>query len=101
MFYKKYLNTLTKVKTASKKVCYRQEFGRNLNNPRKTWKLIRSARPTNQPRTNKSKIDLLKIDGQEINKSFSIAEKLNEHFVSVGKNLADQIRTNENNPFSK
>ena len=47
-FYKKYLNTLTKVKTASKKIYYRQEFGRNLNNPRKTWELIRSALPTNQ-----------------------------------------------------
>ena len=65
-FYKKYLNTLIKVKTASKKIYYRQEFGRNLNNPRKTWKLIRSALPTNQSRTNKSKIDLLKIDGQDI-----------------------------------
>ena len=100
-FYKKYLNTLTKVKTASKKIYYRQEFGRNLNNPRKTWELIRSALPTNQSRTNKSKIDLLKIDGQDINESFSIAEKLNEHFVSVGKNLADKIPTNDNNSFSK
>ena len=100
-FYKKYLNTLTKVKTASKKIYYRQEFGRNLNNPRKTWELIRSALPTNQSRTNKSKIDLLKIDGQDINESFSITEKLNEDFVSVGKNLADKIPTNDNNSFSK
>ena len=100
-FYKKYLNTFTKVKTASKKIYYRQEFGKNLNNPRKTWELIRSALPTNQSRTNKSKTDLLKIDGQDVNESFSIAEKLNEHFVSVGKNLADKIPTNDNNSFSK
>ena len=100
-FYKNYLNTLTKVKTASKKIYYRQEFGRNLNNSRKTWELIRSALPTNQSRTNKSKIDLLKIDGQDINESFSIAEKLNEHFALVGKNLADKIPTNNNNSFSK
>ena len=72
-----------------------------MNNPRKTWELIRSALPTNQSRTNKSKIDLLKIDGQDTNESFSFAEKLNEHFVSVGKNLADKIPTNDNNSFSK
>ena len=47
-FYKKYLNTLTKVKTVSKKIYFRLEFGRNLNNPCKTWELIRSALPTNQ-----------------------------------------------------
>ena len=100
-FYKKYLNTIAKVKTASKKIYFRQEFGRNLNNPRKTWELIRSALPTNQSQTNKSKIDLLKFDGQDINESFSIAAKLNEHFISVGKNLADKIPTYDNNSFSK
>ena len=102
-FYKKYLNTLTKVKTASKKIYYRLEFGRNLSSPRKTWELIRSALPVpiNQSRTNKSKIDLLKIDGQDIKESFSIAKKLNEHFISVGKNLADKIPTNDNHSFSK
>ena len=64
------------------------------------WKLIRPALPTNQSRTNESKIGLLKTDGQEINESSLIAEKLNEHFASVGKNLADKIRTNDNDLFS-
>ena len=105
-FCKKYLNTLTKVKTASKKVYYRQDFGRNLNNPRKTWKLNRSALLVKQSRTNKQTNKQIekrsfKIDGQEINESSSIAEKLNKHFVSVGKNLAAKIRTIENNLFSK
>ena len=31
----------------------------------------------------------------------SYTEKLNKHFVSIGKNLADKIQTNDNNLFSK
>ena len=100
-FYKKYLNILTKVKAASKKAYYQQEFNINRNNPRKTWELINSALPGNQPSKTKTKVDRLIIDDEEITVSSAIAEKFNQHFASIGKNLADKIQNNDNNKFSK
>ncbi|KAG5899985.1 hypothetical protein JTB14_034554 [Gonioctena quinquepunctata] len=47
-----------------------------------------------------STIKTITNNGQEINETKHIANRFNEHFISVGKNLANQIVTNPqcNNP---
>ena len=46
--YKKYSNKLTKIKTTVKKKHFAEELKENKNNPKKTWKILRSLLPGKQ-----------------------------------------------------
>ena len=55
---------------------------------KKTWKILKSA--MNQP-TKANPIEKLVFNDEELTDSIKIAGACNEHFASVGKNLAAQI----------
>ena len=82
--FRLYSNTLTRIKALSKKIHFYSEFARNKKNPRKTWKIIRSALPC---KPNREPPVVLK-ETQDPN---VIANQFNDYFCSIGSNLAHSI----------
>ena len=87
-FYKKYLNVLTKLKFAAKKVFFHNEFESSINNVYKTWNIIKSlisTRKVDSPTRSK-----LKLKNTVTNQS-TIMEEFSKYFSEIGKSLADKI----------
>ena len=81
--FRLYSNTLTSIKALSKKIYFCSEFACK-KNPRKTWKIIRSALPC---KTNREPTVALK-ETQDPN---VIGNLFNDYFCSIGFNLAHSI----------
>ena len=82
-FCKRYTNFLTRVKSLAKKLFYFHEFSTFKNNPKKTWKVLRSILSSKSATPAPNIID---IDGKCFTNPSEIAEKFN-HFANVGKSL--------------
>ena len=63
-----------------------------MNDPKKTWKLINSLLGKNTKSIN---VNELLIDGISVSDRKSIAEELNDYFISIGSKLAAEY---ENEP---
>ena len=87
--YKYYCNEICKLTRISKKLYYHEFFNNNLNNLKKTWEgingLLLLINNLKQPHTNIT-----------TNSKSRISNILNEHFTSVGPNLANKLP-----PFEK
>ena len=93
--YKYYRNLICKLTRISRKQYYHKYFNDNLFNMRKTWEGINSL--LNRKKKHTKTIETLKNPGSStytIDKS-KISNILNEHFTSVGANLAKELQTPE------
>ena len=98
-FFKKYTNKLTKIKALSKKLYSSSEINNNQNDPRKLWKVIRSALPS----TNRSTASpqMLQIDNRFTEDSQLVSNHFNKFFCTIGANLANKFVNNKSNSFVK
>ena len=82
--FKKYSNTLTKIKALSKKRYYKSEFDENFGNPRPIWNTIRSLLPS---KCHKSPLENAKTDSNNKFKTiFDATEKFTIFFVQLVMN---------------
>ena len=98
--YKRYRNTLVTVIKNAKRLYYCDSLNQNKNNMRKTWETINEL-IGGQSRNKNTDIDELVINqggiDQIVSSEKDIAEELNNYFVTVGSNLAEQIPTGPHN----
>ena len=90
MFYKKYTNKLTKLKTVAKKLHYENEFRSSADNPRLLWKTLNNLLPSKRSAGN-SAPKILKINGTSFDQPADIAQSFNNFFCNIGQSLAVQV----------
>ena len=90
--YNKQKKILKKVTFAAKCRYYEQRFEEYKNNSKKMWKMINEL--TCRKNRDKNTIQALKLaNGQLTSDAKTIANTLNEYFVNIGTNLANQLPT--------
>ena len=100
IFYKKYVNKLTKLKALSKKDYFASAINDTPKDPRKLWNVIRSALPASQDCASAIPLSL-KITGHTITNDQAISEHFNEFSCSIGANLADKFNQCAPNSLSQ
>ena len=98
IFYKKYTNKLTKLKTIFKKLHHKNEFRSTANNPRLLWQTLNNVlRRTSKRSSGNSATKLLKINDISLDHPADIAHSFNDFFCDIGKSLAVQVAPTTNN----
>ena len=100
IFYKKYVNKLTKLKALSKKDYFSSAINDTQKDPRDIWKVIRSVLTAYQDHVS-AILFSLKINGHTISNDQAISEHFNEFFCSIGSNLADKFNQSAPNSLSQ
>ena len=90
-YYKKYSNTLNKLKWTLKSSYYKQQFELNKNNPKNTWKLIGTI--INRKPKGHTVPAKLPYNGQTYTNKHDIVNQFNEYFINIGRNLASTIHS--------
>ena len=93
--YKKYSNMLAKIKKRAMLEYDKQKFAEYGHDKAKTWRYINAI----MKRKRKARSSIKKIknkDGKDIKDAEGIANCLNEHFTSIGKNMAQKFEESEN-----
>ena len=67
---------------------YTKRINKNKGNMKNTWKILEHVIGIEN---RDSTIEILNFEGQQISNTCEIVEAFNEHFVKVGKRLADEI----------
>ena len=89
--YKYYRNLITRLKKTSFNNYYSDKFQSHFKDKKKTWETVNEI--TNHKVRKKTQIASLKDEkGQVIRKSIDIANRLNQHFNSIGNKLAKEIK---------
>jgi len=97
--FKEYRNRLTKLIQKVKNEYYKEKLLTANNNLKHTWNIINEA---SGYRTNKvNKISVLKVEGKNEYDQHIIAEKFNNHFTSIGLDMAKNIKNSNCNNFTK
>ena len=96
--YKIYSNKLTKIKATAKKLHYENELKKHANNPKKTWELLRTLLPGNNSKS-ATLPEFVNLNGNKITDPHVIVEEFNEFFSNVGKNLAKNFDSTENETY--
>ena len=96
IFYKKYTNKLTKLKTISKKLHCENEFRSAADNPRLLWQTLNNALPSKRSSRNYAP-KILKINDFSFDHPANIARSFNNFFCNIGKSLAVQVAPTSNN----
>ena len=73
--------------TANRENYYTQQFDKEKNNIKNTWKIINSVLKSNTS----SKTSSINVDIQSINNPLLIVEHYNDYFTNIGPKLANQI----------
>ena len=97
IFYKEYVNKLTKLKALSKTDYFSSAINDIQKDLRKLWNVIRSVLPASQDCASAIPLSL-KINGHTSTNDQAISEHFNEFFCSIGANLADKF--NQSAPSS-
>ena len=74
---------------------YTKRINENKGNMKNTWKILKHAIGIENK---DSTVEILNSEGQQISNTCEIVEALNEHFVKVGKRLADEIPQSVSSP---
>ena len=93
--YKLFKNKLTETIRAAKKLYYENLFLDIKHDLRKTWNVIKSIINNGSVKSKAPKEVL--IDDTTITDPLVMANKFNEYFVNIGKNLAENIPRSEGN----
>ena len=78
-YYKKYSDTLNKLKWTCKSSNYKQQFELNKNNPKNTWKLIGTII------NRKPKGHTVPANGKTYTDKHDIVNQFNEYFINIRK----------------
>ena len=77
---------------------FKENFNSKMHNIKEMWKELGNL--LNSSRTNKiNSLSKLIINNKELTNNKDIANALNTHFTTIGKNLAYKIIPQENNSF--
>jgi hypothetical protein len=87
MKYKKYKNKLNHLIKATKIAYYEKRFIKHKNDIKMTWRTINELLHRNKTKTKMPDAFLLKNPNINVTNPVDIANKFNEHFVSVGPQL--------------
>ena len=87
VFYKKYTNKLTKLKTISKKLHYENEFRADDDNPRLLWQTLNNVLSSKRSSEN-SAPKIFKINDIFFDHPADIAHSFNNFFCNIGTSLA-------------
>lgn len=87
--YKGYKNRLTYIIRNAEKLYYENRFLELSNDIKNTWKLIKSV--INENNSKHDSIHEMSINGQTTSDKFTIANKFNDYFVNIGKDLSKTI----------
>ena len=94
--YKSYRDILTKLKIKAQQNYYSELAVRYGNNKSKIWRLINEI--SNRKRKMKNNIKVLvDKDGRKLTEPTLITKCLNEHFSTVGQNMAEKFKNVESN----
>ena len=93
MFFKKYSNKLTHLKSICKKRYFHEQIGNNANNPNLVWKTLKFILPFVESNDN-STINL-KVNGNYYDNPDEVAKHFNHFFVNIGQKLTNQIPSSE------
>ena len=86
--YKRLRNRATSELRRGVETYYKTLIDENSNNPKEMWKTINKVLNKNQHSTTPK---FVMFEGQSIEKSNEIAEAFNNHFTTIGPQLADKI----------
>ena len=80
---------------------YKESFNSKTHNMKKMWKELSSLLYTNRKNKNNSSnsISKLIVNKKELTNNKEIANALNKHFTTIGKNLTDKVVPQSNNFF--
>jgi hypothetical protein len=87
LIFTKYKNSLTTILRSAKQAYFSNQFEKEKNNTRNTWKVINSVLKNNTS----IRISSINVNDQSINNPLLIAEHYNDFFVNIGPTLADKI----------
>ena len=87
--FTKYRNKFKSLRKIAEKTYYTAEFLKCHNDLKTTWKLIRSALQLENNTT--TRISAIKIDGTRIEDPGIIANKFNEYFINLPRDLANKV----------
>ena len=86
--YKRIRNSATKLSAEAKAEFYQTRLESNAKNPKEIWKTINNLLSR---KDSKSTINEMTFDNKKISDHQEIANRLNEHFASVGTRLASKL----------
>lgn len=89
-YYKKYRNKLNYLICISEKLYFKNLLESNKNNLRNTWKILNQI--INRNKTTMKKKVIFKHNGVDINNEQDIANKFNNYFVNIGKELTNTMQ---------
>ena len=95
--YKTYKNLFEKLKRKAKTNYYQQKLQQNINDPKKTWEIMKEI--TGKAKTASNSLPkMIKTESDYVFQEKTIAQEFNNFFINIGPNLADKI-TNSNSKF--
>ena len=78
---------------------YKESFNNKTHNLKEMWKELGNLLNANKKKTSNS-ISKLMINNKELKNNKDIANALNEHFTTIGKNFAAKVIPQVNNSFN-
>jgi len=94
IYYKNYCKIPSNVIILAKKLYYSKKLANSTNKPKTTWSIIKTI--TNNKK-NFNNILMAEIDGKITTHYQTIAEKLNNYYVSVAASITNNNPVNNNN----
>ena len=95
--FKEYEKVLNGVIRAQKKMHYSEEFGKNINDIKGTWKSIKNILNKNKKLSYFPKKFI--FEEKELEDPKEIADGFNKFFTEIGPNLAEKLDTNGKKPY--
>ena len=96
--YKIFKNKLRTMIRKAEAEYYKESFNNKTHNMKEMWKELGNLLDANKKKTSNS-ISKLIINNKELKNNKDIANALNEHFTTIGKNLAAKVIPQVNNSF--
>ena len=96
--YKLYKNKLRSMIRKAEAEYYIESFDSKIHSMKEMWKELGNLLNSNRTNKNNS-ISKLIINNKELTNNKDIANALNTHFTTIGKNLADKVIPQEKNSF--
>ena len=95
-FYKSYCNTLTRIKTLTKKLFYKTQFDVHKHDSKKTWNTSRTLLPAKPEAQTPTSIS---VNSMSLSDPTLIAEAFNEYFARIGKTLINKFTVDPDNTY--
>jgi hypothetical protein len=94
--YKAYRNIYNSLIRKSKKLYFEDNLNANVNNPKKSWELLKEATVGTK---NTKKINCLSVGGNLVVDPNIIADEFNKFFTSIGTTISESVRPTAIDPI--